>query len=365
MRGGEKCLEVFAEMFPDAPIYTLVHQPGSVSAAIERHPIHTSFIQRAPWGRTRYQRYLPLFPFAIEGFDLRGYDLVLSSSHAVAKGVVVHPGTRHVCYCHTPMRYVWVAYEDYFGGGRYRFPASWAIAWAATRLRTWDVVSAARVDDFIANSANVARRIRRYYGRGAAVVPPWVDTERFTPDPAVAREDFYLVISALVPYKRIDLAIAAAGRLGRPLVVIGRGVERKRLEALAGPAVRFLGWQDQAAMVDALRRARALIFPGEEDFGIVPLEAMACGTPVVAYGAGGALETVVDGETGVFFDEQEADSLAGALQRLAGLQLSPALGRQRALQFSREVFRRRIARELAGVSGATATPADEVEPWAM
>jgi len=347
MRGGEKCLEVFGEIFPDAPIYTLVHRRGSVSAAIERHPIRTSFIQRAPFGRSRYQRYLPLYPVAVERFDLRGYDLVLSSSHAVAKGVVVHPGTRHVCYCHTPMRYVWAAYEDYFGGGRYRFPLSWALTCAATWLRTWDAVTAARVDRFIANSRNVAARIARYYGRRATVVHPWVDTLLFTPDPHLPREDFYLVVSALVPYKRLDLALAAAGRLKRRLVVIGSGVERRRLERAAGSRATFLGWQEPAALVDALRRARALLFPGEEDFGIVPLEAMACGTPVVAYGAGGALETVVDGETGVLFGAQSVDSIVDAMERVERGAFAAAACRRRALAFSREVFRARIEAELA------------------
>jgi glycosyltransferase involved in cell wall biosynthesis len=347
MRGGEKCLEAFCELFPEAPIYTLVHRPGSVSPTIEAHPIHTSFIQRAPAGPAHYQRYLPLYPLAIERFDLRGYDLVLSSSHAVAKGVIVHPGTTHVCYCHTPMRYVWHAYEDYFGRGRYRFPVSWGLAWTATWLRTWDVASTSRVDHFVANSTNVASRIRRYYGRAASVVHPPLETDRFTPDPGVAREDFYLVISALVPYKRLELAIEAARRRGRRLIVIGSGVERRRLARLGGPQVDFLGWLPDAALVDHLRRARALLFPGEEDFGIVPLEAMACGTPVVAYAAGGALETVVDGETGVFFAESTTDALVAALERLERLELSPDAGRARALQFSRARFLTRMREEIA------------------
>jgi glycosyltransferase involved in cell wall biosynthesis len=347
MRGGEKCLEVFCELYPEAPVFTLVHRRGTVSAQIEKHPIKTSFLQHAPLGRTRYQRYLPLFPVAIERFDLRGFDLVLSSSHAVAKGVVVHPGTRHVSYCHTPMRYVWLAYEHYFGGGRYRFPTSWLLPPLATWLRTWDVVTAGRVDHFIANSHNVAARIRRYYGRDAAVVHPWVDTDAFSPDPTTVREDFYLVISALVPYKRVDLAVAAARQLGRPLVVVGSGVERRRLERLAGPQTRFLGWLAQDELVDLLRRARALLFPGEEDFGIVPLEAMACGTPVVAYGVGGVRETVVDGETGVLFHEQHGDALIAALERLDTLEISAKAARRNAQRFSRDRFRQRIAEEIA------------------
>jgi glycosyltransferase involved in cell wall biosynthesis len=347
MRGGEKVLEVMCDMYPEAPIYTLVHRPGSVSARIESHRIVTSFLQRAPFGKSHYQRYLPLFPCAIESFDLRGFELVLSTSHAVAKGVVIHPGTVHVCYCHTPMRYVWHAYEQYFGGGRYRFPISWLMPSAATWLRTWDVATANRVDRFIANSHNVAGRIRRYYGRDASVAHPWVDTEAFTPDPIVAREDSLLVISALVPYKRIDLAVDAARQLGRPLLVIGTGVDRKRLQRRGGPETQFLGWLPHSELRDRLRRARALLFPGEEDFGIVPLEAMACGTPVVAYGAGGALETVVEGKTGVFFREQSVDALCDAIERLDQLDLAPEDGRARALEFTREIFRVRIAEEIS------------------
>lgn len=369
MRGGEKCLEAFCELYPEAPVYTLVHRPGSVSATIEAHPIHTSFIQRAPWGRSRYQRYLPLYPLAIERFDLRGYDLVLSSSHAVAKGVVVHPGTVHVCYCHTPMRYVWLAYEAYFGGGRYRFPVSWALGAAATALRTWDVVSAQRVDRFIANSHNVAARIARYYRRDSVVVHPPLDTGFFTPDPSVAREDFYLIVSALVPYKRIELALEAVRRRGARLVVIGSGVERRRLERLAPPGTVFRGWVGAEELLATLRRARALLFPGEEDFGIVPLEAMSCGTPVVAYGAGGVLETVTDGETGVFFHEATAEALGAALDRLERLGLSPDAGRRRALEFSRERFRERIAAEIAAALAAGGEQRDAqrggASPWAM
>jgi len=361
MRGGEKCLEAFCTLFPGAPIHTLVHRPGSVSPTIESHPIRTSFIQRAPGGRTRYQRYLPIYPLAIERFDLRGYDLVLSSSHAVAKGVVVHPGTVHVCYCHTPMRYVWLAYEDYFGGGRYRFPVSWALTAAATWLRTWDVVSAQRVDRFVANSHNVARRIRRYYGREAAVVHPPLETDLFIPDPGVAREDFYLVVSALVPYKRVDLAIEAARILGRRLVVIGSGVERRRLARSAGPGVEFRGWVTQEELLAALRRARGLIFPGEEDFGIVPLEALACGTPVIAYGAGGALETIADGRTGVFFGEPTVESLTAALRRFESLRFAAHEGRDRALEFSREHFLGRMREEIAA---ALAGAGREAPEWA-
>ncbi len=347
MRGGEKCLEVFCEMFPEAPIYTLVHRPGSVSGAIASHPIHTSFLQRAPWGPKKYQHYLPLYPAAIERFDLRGYDLVLSSSHAAAKGVVIHPGTVHVCYCHTPMRYVWLLYEHYFGGKRYGFPFSWLLPPMATWLRNWDVVTSLRVDHFVANSHNVAARILRYYAREASVVHPWVDLEAFRFDPQRPRGDYLLVISALVPYKRVDLAIDAARQLGKRLVVVGSGVERRRLERRAGANTEFLGWVEFEQLHGLLQGAQALLFPGEEDFGIVPLEAMACGTPVVAYGTGGVLETVQPGRTGIFFQEQTVEAMAEAIEKLEQVGLAPADARRRAENFSRAGFRVRMEEEVA------------------
>jgi glycosyltransferase involved in cell wall biosynthesis len=258
------------------------------------------------------------------------------------------------------MRYVWLHYEQYFGDGRCRFPMSWILPPAATWLRTWDAATAQRVDRFVANSRNVAARIRRYYGRDADVVHPFVDTERFTLAPDVAREDFYLVISALVPYKRIDQAIAAARRMNRRLVIIGTGIEHRRLRRLADARVSFLGWGAPEQLVAMLRRARALLFPGEEDFGIVPLEAMACGTPVVAYAAGGALETLVDGETGVLYQPQTDDALVAALERLDRRTFSPSVLRARAESFSRERFRAGIAAAVRRVLGATnaATPSE-------
>ncbi|MBD3237941.1 MAG: glycosyltransferase [Candidatus Eisenbacteria bacterium] len=371
MRGGEKCLEQIGELFPEAPIYTLVHRRGSVSPRIEAHEIRTSFLQRAPFGVRHYQRYLPLFPVAVERFDLRGFDLVLSSSHAVAKGVVVHPGTRHLCYCHSPMRYVWLHYEQYFGADRLRFPLSWFMPPVATYLRNWDVCTAQRVDRFVANSANVAARIQRYYGREAGVVHPFVDLETFTPEPDRPREPFYLVISALVPYKRVELAVEAARRLGRRLVVVGEGVERRRLARIAGGRAQFEGWVGAERLVDLLRRTRALLFPGEEDFGIVPLEAMACGTPVIAYGAGGALETVRDGKTGLLFVPQDVAALVAAMQRIEALAFDAQALRRQAARFSRARFQQGIRREVEGLmGGAPAPPSEgasalEEAQWAM
>ena len=246
MRGGEKVLEAIASLFPQAPIYTLFHFPGSVSQALERHPIHTSFLQRAPGLRGRYRSYLPLFPMAIEELDLTGYDLVISSSHCVAKGVIPSPDAFHLCYCHTPMRYAWDQEHAYFP--RRHGATARLRSLALTGLRAWDAASAARVNQFVANSSFVARRIRSYYGRDAEVLHPPVDVEYFTPGSAretrktpQTQENYCLMVSALAPYKRVDLAIAACDRLGIELRIVGDGPERKRLEELAGPKTRFLG----------------------------------------------------------------------------------------------------------------------------
>jgi glycosyltransferase involved in cell wall biosynthesis len=348
MRGGEKCLEVLCEMFPEAPVYTLVHDEGSVSAAITSHEIRTSFIQRIPGGVKHYRKFLPLFPQAIERFDLRGHDLVVSTSHCVAKGVVVHPGTRHLCYCHTPMRYVWSAYEEYFGGPRARTATGLAMMLLAPWLRAWDVAANSRVDHFVANSRTVAERIARYYGRDAAVVHPWVDTEIFVPGGASQKpEDApYLMVTALVPYKRVEVAIRAAVLAGRELIVVGDGPERRRLERLHGGSVRFAGWLETPDLVRHYQTCRGLLFPGEEDFGIVPLEAMSCGRPVVALRSGGATETVVDGETGVFFTDPEPEAMAGAMARLETGTWDPEAIRRRALDFSRDRYREGMRREI-------------------
>ncbi|MBD3160712.1 MAG: glycosyltransferase [Candidatus Eisenbacteria bacterium] len=343
MRGGEKVLEAFCDRFPDAPIYTIVHRPGSVSPVIESHRIFPSFVQRLPRGVSSYQRYLPLLPAAIERFDLRGFDLVLSTSHCVAKGARVHPGTRHLCYCHTPMRYVWPAYEEYFGDKRFGAPASWLLPLLATALRTWDVAANHRVDSFAANSRHVAARIARWYGRAARVIHPWVDTERFHPPAEPGEGGYDLILSALVPYKRIDLALDAyRGRPEQRLVVAGSGVEKERLLRRAPQNVRFFDWLSPEETVRMIQSCRALVFPGEEDFGIVPVEAMACGKPVVAFRSGGAMETVVEGETGLFFDRPTPEDLAGALDRLREQRWDPPAIRAHALRFGRERFDREV-----------------------
>ncbi len=347
MRGGERCLEVFCELFPDADLFTLLHVPGSVSPLIERRRIVTSFVQRLPAAATRYRYYLPLFPSAVETFDLRGYDLVLSSSHCVAKGARAAPGVPHVSYCFTPMRYVWDLYDDYFGPGANLLVRA-AMPPVAARLRRWDRASSARVGRFAAISHHVAARIDRYYGRRAEVIYPPVDVQRFEVA-ADAPDDFYLVVSALVPYKRLDLAVQAANRLDRRLLVVGTGPEERRLRALAGPRVEFLGWRSDAEIARLYRRCRAVLFPGLEDFGIVPLEAMASGRPVIAFAAGGALETVVPpgGDrppTGILFEAQTVDALVDALLRLeaGAVVFEPKALRARAEEFDRSRFKERI-----------------------
>jgi glycosyltransferase involved in cell wall biosynthesis len=362
MRGGEKCLEVFCELFPRATLFTLVHRKGALSPAIESMEIRTSFIQKLPGALTLHQRYLPLFPRAIESLDLSEFDFVLSTSHCVAKGAIPRHDATHVCYCHTPMRYVWDFYDDYFRGPSAGLGARVVMPVVAPWLRRWDVRTSSRVDQFVANSRNVAERIRRLYDRDAHVIYPPVDTERFTPAPA--RESAqstprgaggYLVVSKLVPYKHVEIAVEAANALAAPLRVIGDGPERARLEAIAGPSVSFEGWVDDATLAEAYRGARALLFPGIEDFGIVPLEAQACGTPVIAFGAGGSLETVRDGETGVLFTPQSAAALVKAMQRLDALDLDPAVARAWACRFSRERFREETRAYLASILGADFT----------
>ena len=341
MRGGEKVLEQMCLMYPEARIHTLIYEPERVSEAIRRMPVESSFIQRLPMAHEKYRWYLPLFPSAVKRFDMAGFDLVLSSSHCVALGARAKKEAVHVCYCHTPMRYAYEYFDDYFPRESFNSFFRGIIRINMARMRWWDRRASRHVDAFVANSLCVAERIRRIYGRDARVVHPPVDTDFYTP--AGVKEDFLLVVSALVPYKRLDIAVEAATRLEEQLVVIGEGPERKRLEAMAGPTVKFLGWVDQETVRDHYRRARAFLFPGEEDFGITPLEAAACGTPVVAYARGGALETVVEGITGVFFREQSADSLMAALKRVHETRWEAGAMRKRALQFSPEKFRSGLA----------------------
>jgi glycosyltransferase involved in cell wall biosynthesis len=335
MRGGEKVLEALCELYPDADIFTLVHARGSVSATIERHRISTSLVQTLPFARSQYRRYLPLFPAAIEQFDLDAYDLVISSSHCAAKAVVAAGRARHICYCHSPMRYAWDQFDAYFGPERVgAFASRWVYRPMLDRLARWDAATAPRVGRFVANSQYVAGRIRRYYNRGATIVYPPVDTIFYHPDTTVPGSHF-LIVSALVPYKRIDLAIAACQRAGARLRIVGDGPDRTRLEQNAGGNVEFTGRLSDEEIRAEYRRALAVLMPGEEDFGIVSVEAQACGRPVVALACGGALETVIPGDTGVLFAEPTVESLVPALEQLSAIAFDAARIRDRALQFSR------------------------------
>jgi glycosyltransferase involved in cell wall biosynthesis len=339
MRGGEKVLEAMLEVLPDADIYTLLLERDRISPTIAARPITTSFIQRLPFARRLYRYYLPLFPRAVERFDLSGYDLVVSTSHCVAKGARTPDTCLHISYIHTPARYLYGFRKEYSGSNIVKRAA---VALLAPSVRRWDQRTVERVDDFLANSRNVAARVRQYYGREARVIYPPVDTEFFTPGDR-GPGDFFLVVSALVPYKQVELAVETFNAIGVPLVVVGRGPLRRRLERIAGPTITFLGWLPNEEVRALLRQCRALIFPGEEDFGIVPVEAMACGRPVIAYRAGGALESVVESETGLFFNEQSVECLAEAVERFERASFDPAACRRRAEGFSRERFKQAFA----------------------
>ncbi len=345
MRGGEAVLEGILDLVPGAEIFTLFHFPGTVSPRIEERPIHTSRLQPLARRVHDYRTLLPLFPRAIRQFDVSRFDLVVSSSHAVAKGIDAK-GKPHVCYCHTPMRYVWDRFDDYFPRGAKRLLAKPL----AASLRRWDVAASAGVTKFVANSRFVAERIRRFYGRDADVVHPFVDETFLRAPLAERRGEYHVVVSALVPYKRVELAVDAAIATGRRLVVIGGGPLLAKLSRRAGPNVQFLGSVSRDVIVERVGAARSLILPGVEDFGIVPLEAMALGTPVVALGEGGARDTVVPGATGIFFDAPAVNSLAQALDEAESRAWDRAAIRAHAAAFSRERFHRQMLDALRQVT---------------
>jgi glycosyltransferase involved in cell wall biosynthesis len=340
MRGGEKVLEVLCERFPDAELFTLVHIPGTVSPSIERLPTHTSFIQRMPFVKRLYRHYLPLFPTAIEQFSFDRFDLVVSVSHCCAKSIVRPGSVPHLCYCLTPMRYAWDQFDAYFGPDRMGRAGSRLMRPVMAHLARWDRDTADRADRYVAISHYVAGRIARYYNREAIVVYPPVNTEFFHPD-ATPTERFALVVSALVPYKRIDVAIAACRRAGVPLKIAGDGPERTELERFAtaaGGEVEFVGRVSDDDIRQLYRRAAVTLLPGEEDFGIVPLEAQACGRPVVALARGGALETVIPGETGLLVDDAGPDAFAEAIAQALHRGFDAGAIRAHALRFGRERF---------------------------
>jgi glycosyltransferase involved in cell wall biosynthesis len=352
MRGGEKVIEALCEMYPLADIFTHVYVPEMVSERIRQHRIIPTFINALPRAAKMYKTYLPLMPLALEQLDLRGYDLVISSESGPAKGIIPPADALHVCYCHTPMRYIWNMYHDYRKGAgglaRLMMPP------LAHYLRMWDVASAARVDSFVANSATVAKRIHRFYGADSVVIHPPVDTDAFSAVPPSQLGDYYLMAGELVSYKRPDLAVQAFNEMKLNLVVIGGGEMLDEVRRLAGPGVTVMGPQPFEVLKQHYARCTALIFPGEEDFGMVPVEAMASGRPVVAFGRGGATETVEAGLSGVFFAEQTVEAICSAVKSLTELKIDPEKIAAHARQFGREQFFRNMRSHIDGLLASRA-----------
>lgn len=358
--GAERVLEVVHALFPSAPIYTSLYAPRVMPAGYRVWDIRTSFMQHLPLAKRHHQPFLPLYPLAFEQFDLSAYDLVLSIKSAFCHGVITRPETLHVCYCLTTTRFLW-QFHDYARRERIGPLGRLLLPLVLSQARLWDRAAADRVDDFLAISRAVAARIAKIYRRPSAVIHPPIDCRGF--QPAAAHGDYYLVVSRLIPYKRIDLAVQACTALGRPLKVVGGGRDAPRLARLAGPTVELLGRVSDADLRALYAGCRALLFPGEEDFGLAPLEAQASGRPVVALAAGGALDTVRDGVTGVLFREQSAEALIAAIERFEALRLDPRLMRSHAAQFDTPVFARRLLAHLAavvarGAPGYTASTGD-------
>ncbi|MCC6485819.1 MAG: glycosyltransferase [Armatimonadetes bacterium] len=342
MAGAEKHLLALADVFPDAPIYTALYTPHTMPEDFRRKDIRVSFAQRVPGAAKYHQRFLPVFMLAFEQFDLSEFDVVISINHACAKSVITRPKTLHVCICCSPMRYAWDMYHDYLrDSGKGRIFKSIA-ALTMAHARNWDVRTANGVDKFVAISRHVASRIRKYYRRDSVVIYPPVECDRFVISDK--QDDYFLMVSRLAPYKKVDLAVEAFNRLGLPLLVIGEGEQQSRLKAIAGNNIRFLKGQTDQEVAEAYQRCRAFVFPGEEDFGITPVEAQAAGRPVIAFARGGATETVKDGVSGVFFQEQTVESLMDAVRRFEATEFDPVAVRANAMTFDRSVFMTSIAR---------------------
>ena len=350
MRGGEKVLEAVCALYPDATLYTLLQVAGTISPRIARHAIRTSPVQWIPGAPRWYRQLLPVFPSTVELFDLDGYDLIISSSHCAVKSVIRPGRALHICYCHSPMRYAWDQFAAYFGPDLVGPLRSRLMRHFMAGLARWDRDTAGRVDRFLANSQYVAGRIHRYYNRGSIVVYPPVDTDFYRPaEPGRPPGRGLLVVSGLVPYKRVDIAIDACRLAGLPLTIVGRGPEEARLRQSAGPEVEFLGWRSDEEVRDLYRGAAAVLLPGIEDFGMVPVEAQACGTPVVALGRGGACETVVDGVTGILVERESAEAFAAGLARVRAMRRDPAELRRHAERFSRDRFMTDFQAAVAGI----------------
>ncbi len=340
MGGSERLVINFLELYTDAPIYTTVYNPDHLDPELKNIDVRTSFLQNSKKAKTNHQKYFPLMPMAFESFDLNEYDIVLSSSSSCAKGVITNPNTMHICYCHSPMRYGWEFYYEYAQNDVSNPLKRKLLKYFMNYMRMWDKVSADRVDYFIANSENVAKRIWKHYRRESVVIHPSVRTNLFTISDT--DEDYFLILSRLVSYKRIDLAVEAFNELGLRLVIIGDGAEKEKLQGMAKDNITFLGRQPDEVIKEYYSKCRAFIFPGEEDFGITPLEAQASGRPVIAYSKGGALETVVEEQTGIFFDEQTVSSLKDAVHRFETMEFSKEVIREHAKTFDEEIFKDKI-----------------------
>lgn len=338
--GAEDVIQTLVEMYPGAPVYTSMYAPDLMPPVYRTWDIRVTWMDRLPGIHRRHQIYLPLYPLAFQSLDLRGCDVVLSNKSGFCHGVPVPPGATHICYCLTPTRYVWNL-RDYAERERLPSMVNAVLPPVIALLRQWDYAAARRVHHFIAISTEVQARIKRFYGRESVVIPPPVDTARF--QPAATHDDYFLILSRLIPYKRIDLAVQAFNELGLPLVIAGEGRDRPRLQAMAKSNITFLGRVDDARAPELMARCRAFIFPGLEDFGIAPVQAQAAGRPVIAFAGGGALDTVVDGVTGLFFREPAPSSLADAVRRLDDVRFEPAAIREFALRFDTQVFKRKMS----------------------
>ena len=367
MGGAENVLEELVDLFPGAPIYTSIYAPDHMPDAYRAWPIRTSFMQRLPGVATHHQRYLPLYPSAFSRIDLSGYDVVLSNKSGFCHGVRTQNGPRralHVCYCLTPTRFLWL-YDQYRAREQIGSALHVGLQPLLVALRRWDWAAAQRVDQFIAISSAVQERISRIYGRESVIIHPPVDTDYFSPDPSVPVGDYFLVVSRLIPYKRIDLAVQAFAHLpDKQLLVVGDGRDLAALQAAATPNVRFLGRQPRDRIRELLRGCQAFLFPGLEDFGIAPVEAMAVGRPVIAFAGGGALDTVLPGVTGELFAEQRVESLVSVLARFNHRYYDRAACRRQAEQFSVEAFRRRLLNYLTEVTAAVPQPTPAATAWA-
>lgn len=340
--GAERVLEVFGEIFPDAPIYTLVYDKGLFHNRFGKKKIYTSFLQSFPLSKSHHRYFPVLMPMAIESFDFSAFDIVLSDSNSYTKGIISNPGTLHICYCHTPMRYAWDDYYSYTENFSVTKLVRKMIPLAMNYIRLWDKISADRVDKFITNSSFVAKRIVKYYRRPAEVIYPPVDISFFSQTKGIQKEDYFLVVGRLIPYKRFDLVVGAFNTLGVPLKIIGDGPELGRLKKMAKPNIEFLGWQPDEEVRDHYAKAQAFIFPQEEDFGIVALESLASGTPVIAYRGGGALEIVKEGVNGMFFDAQTVDAIVGAVRDFGNKSFDADKIKNSVVSFDKEIFKKKI-----------------------